>query len=259
MTRSDPDRHHRSSVRLKGYDYAQAGAYFVTICAQDRACVFGSMVGNGMQVNDAGHMVVAVWDSLPTRFPGIDLDAFVVMPNHIHGIIVITDGAQSRAVATDNGNPVGAPLVGAHAYTTNAPATGATARVAPTTTLGAVVGAYKSLTTVEFVRGVKSLGWSPFPGKLWQRNYYEHIIRDEEALDRIRQYIADNPARWMEDPENPVRLPTESSVGAPLVGARSQDVATGNGNPVGAPLVDAQSPTGRATTRVAPTDTGKPR
>ena len=176
----DPERHHRRSLRLKGYDYTQAGAYFVTICTQDRACLFGEVVGDAMRLNDAGRMVVAEWERLAKRFPGVELDAFVVMPNHVHGILVITD-------------PVGAGLVPAH--------DGATTRVAPT--VGDIVGAFKSRTTVGYIHGVKARGWPPFRRRLWQRNYYEHIIRHDESLNRIRRHIAENPLRWHLDRENP--------------------------------------------------------
>ena len=88
----DPDKHHRRSIRLKGYDYSQAGAYFVTICTQDRECLFGDIVDGEMRLNDAGHMVRDVWHKIPEHFPYADIDEFVVMPNHFHGII---DGRRS--------------------------------------------------------------------------------------------------------------------------------------------------------------------
>jgi REP element-mobilizing transposase RayT len=96
----DPTRHHRRSIRLKGYDYSQAGAYFITICTQDRACLFGKVVNGEMQLNDAGRMVLAEWNMLPERFPHVVLDAFVVMPNHVHGIVVITNPAPDDTATT---------------------------------------------------------------------------------------------------------------------------------------------------------------
>ena len=176
----DPNRHHRRSIRLKGYDYSQAGAYFITLCTQDRACLFGKVVNGEMRLNDAGRMVLAEWNRLPERFPRVVLDAFVVMPNHVHGILVITDPA---------------PTVGA--------TVGATLVVAPT--VGNIIGAFKSRVTVEYIRGVKTSGWPPFRGRLWQRNYYEHIIRNERALNAIRQYIMENPRRWQMDREKEAR------------------------------------------------------
>ncbi|MPZ14610.1 MAG: transposase [Chloroflexi bacterium] len=234
----DQDRRHRRSIRLKGYDYSLAGAYFVTISTQDRVCLFGDVVARVMRVNEAGRMVSTEWDALSARFPGIDLDAFVVMANHIHGIIVFATRASVGAPlvgALDTRSSVGAPLVGAQATrasvgaplvgaqatrasvgaplvgaqatraSVGAPLVGAldnraTTRVAPT--LGTVVGAYKSRVTVEYTRGVKTKGWPAFRRRLWQRNFYEHIIRNEASLHRIRQYILDNPARWMMDREN---------------------------------------------------------
>ena len=186
------DSHRRRSLRLRGYDYSWAGAYFVTVCTHNRACLFGEIVNGEMQLNDVGRMVATHWRSLSKRFSSVQPDALVVMPNHMHGIIALID--------------VGAALVAAQGRARRiTPPRRATTRVAPTASLGRVIGAYKSLTTVAYARGVKMWGWTPFAGKLWQRNYYEHIIRNETDLNRVRQYIMDNPARWAEDPEHPAR------------------------------------------------------
>ena len=367
----EPGWHHRRSIRLRGYDYAQAGAYFITICTQNRECLFGEVVDGEMRWNDAGRMVAAEWAALVNRFPNIELDAFVVMPNHVHGIIVIRGpGATARVRATPVVAPAGAamdatrvgatlvvapdeygatpvvapdeygatPVVAPDEYGTTTPGAtpdamrvratpvvapagaaidgaapdgaapdgaamdatrvgatlvvapneygatpvvapnehgattpgatpdavrvratpvvapnehgattpgatpdavrvratlvvapngattnGATTRVAPTDgattggavpvgatagvapTVGDIVGAFKSITTVGYIRGVKQFGWPPFAGRLWQRNYYEHIIRDEREWHRIRRYIAANPTRWPRDRENPRR------------------------------------------------------
>jgi REP element-mobilizing transposase RayT len=201
---------HRRLVRLAGYDYSKTGAYFVTVCTQDRACLFGVVTEDGaMCWNDAGQMVVAQWVALADRFPAVEIDTFVVMPNHLHGIVWICDskpahrantnrattrvGATTRVAPTGvgNGGPVGAGLVPARPNQDRRP------------TLGGVVGAFKSVTTVAYTRGVKAAGWPGFRGRLWQRNYYEHIIRNDESLRRIRHYIQDNPARWVFDRENP--------------------------------------------------------
>ena len=184
---SIPEARRRRSIRLKGYDYSRTGAYFVTTVTQNRLCLFGDVVGDEMHLNEAGIMAQEMWETLPHRFPGRDLDAFVIMPNHIHGIIAINE-------------PVGASLVSAQ---DNSMATGerATTRVAPT--LGDVMGAYKSLTTIEYARGVTTWGWQSFDRRLWQRNYYERVIRDGRELDRAREYIANNPMQWALDSENP--------------------------------------------------------
>ena len=179
----NPKIHHRRSLRLKGYDYTQVGAYFVTIVLQDRLCLFGEIVNTEMQLSQAGEVARRVWDGLPDRFPTITIDTFVIMPNHLHGIIMI-----------DQIPPVGAALVAA-------PTHAQSVHLQPA--LGAIIGAYKSLTTVEYTRGVKTMKWTPFRRRLWQRNYYEHIIRNEDALKHIRQYIISNPGQWDSDKENP--------------------------------------------------------
>lgn len=232
-----PDRHRRS-LRLKDYDYARAGAYFVTICAQDRACLFGDIVDGEMRLNDAGRMVVAVWDALPDRFQGIGLDAFVLMPNHIHGIIVLVGAG--LVPARDGAGQIGddpirattrvAPTALARRFlqVPDGDPTRATTRVAPT--VGGVVGALKSITTVLYTRGVNQSGWPAFRGRVWQRNYYEHVIRDETSLHGIREYVLNNPLQWALDRENP------ANVGAGLV-----------------PALDAPTTGDRAGTRPAPT------
>jgi REP-associated tyrosine transposase len=175
-------------LRLKGYDYTQPGAYFITICSRDRTCLFGEVVDGRMRINDAGQLAVAQWSELSERFPLLEIDAFVLMPNHVHGILMLSE-------------TVGAPLVGA-------PDGGvardrAATRCAPT--IGDIVGAFKSSFTVNYIKGVKENRWPAFEGGVWQRNYYEHIIRDEAELARIRRYIDENPLRWTFDRENPER------------------------------------------------------
>ena len=203
------DRRHRRSLRLKGYDYARDGAYFVTVVVQGRLLLFGEVVDGEMRLSDAGKMAQRVWQEMASRFPIIDTDAFVVMPNHIHGIIVVGAplvGAQRAGIGANIDGDIGAgrdPDAGVARDAGTARDARATTRVAPTV-LGNVVGAYKSLTTVEYARGVKTLNWLPFHGRLWQRNYYEHIVRDAESMGKIRQYIADNPSQWPFDSENPI-------------------------------------------------------
>lgn len=188
MKRYDPDVHHRRSIRLRDFDYAADGAYFVTVCVQGRECLFGDVVDGVIVLSEAGRMIEEVWCELPNRYPGIATDGHVVMPDHFHGIISI-----------DNMCDVGAPLVGAQADSINRAGT----RPAPT--LGDVIGTFKSLATLAYIRGVEQNNWPPFPGRLWQRNYFERIIRDDAELQRLREYVAGNPKRWAEDggcPEN---------------------------------------------------------
>jgi putative transposase len=189
----DPDHHHRRSIRLKGYDYAQAGAYFVTVCTHNRACLFGDIVDGSMRLNDAGQVVQEVWSTIPTQYPGIAIDAFVVMPNHIHGIIMIA----STTITT----PVGAQFIAPNSGSSDTPGTigttGAAGAMNRAPTVGEIVRAYKARVTVAINQRQGTRGVP-----VWQRNFYEHIIRDDDALDRIRQYIVDNPAQWAHDPEN---------------------------------------------------------
>ena len=188
MTRS----HHRRSIRLPAYDYAGQGMYFVTICTQHKACLLGDILGDAMHPNDAGRMVERWWHELPRKYPTIDIDAYVIMPNHFHGLITIhgSVGADLRSVPRPQG--VGLCV---------RPALGRPRRVAPT--LGNVVAWFKTMCTNEYIRGVTDSGWPAFAGRLWQRSYYEHIVRNEDDLRRIQEYIANNPARWAEDEENP--------------------------------------------------------
>jgi len=200
-----PERFGRRSIRLKGYDYSQAGGYYVTIVTQLRECFFGKICTGEMIFNDAGKMVNAGWMSLQERFPNIETDVFRVMPNHLHGIIII-----------HNPEPVGAGLVPDHdASLVHAHATRATTRVAPT--LGEIIGTFKSITTHKYIQGVDEFAWPVFYKRLWQRNYYEHILRDQADYERIAGYILDNPANWDIDDENP-----HNSTGAGDSAARDQ-------------------------------------
>jgi REP element-mobilizing transposase RayT len=196
---------HRRSIRLAGYDYRQAGAYFVTICTQNRESVFGDVVEGQMILNGAGQRVESVWRQLPQHYPGVDVDAFAIMPNHVHGIIILV-GAGPCACPGPRACPEGA---GAR------PDSGQPQGVVPTMSLPDVVHRFKSLTTARYRRGIHNDGWQPFPGRLSQRNYYEHVIRNEEDLNRARQHIGDNPARWEQDPENPRQRQQLGSVGQP--------------------------------------------
>jgi putative transposase len=191
----DPRIHHRKSIRLKGYDYSQAGAYFVTIVSQNREPFFGEIRDGEMIFNDAGRMIQTVWESMSERFPQFELGAFVVMPNHFHAIVIIQGGAglvpaprraTTRVAPTDSAAPTSSATL--------------TNRVAPT--LGRIIGAFKSITTHEYIAGVDNLGWTQFHKRLWQRNYYEHIIRNDKEMDAIWRYIEANPASWGDDDEN---------------------------------------------------------
>ncbi len=162
----------RQSIRLKKYDYSKSGLYFITICTQNRKCLFGNIVGVGrdrpilMILNQYGKIIENVWESLPGHHP-VELDAFQIMPNHVHFILHIVSGASRRA---------------------------------PTGTLGFIVGMFKT----ECTKQINKLQNTP-GRKIFQRNYYEHIIRNEIELSKIRQYIKNNPLFWKKDINNPTK------------------------------------------------------
>jgi REP element-mobilizing transposase RayT len=151
----------RKNLRLKNYDYSRSGYYFITICTQNRLGYLGTIENGIMTLNDSGVMIGEVWLEMPTRFEDLYLHEFVVMPNHFHAIVEI--GALGQFP------------------------------------LGRFIGAFKSITTNRYIEGVKEFGWLPFEKVLWQRNYYEHIIRDETSYGKLSEYIQNNPSKWIED------------------------------------------------------------
>ena len=156
----------RKALRLEGYNYAQEGAYFLTVCVNHRLCLFGEILADDMRLNPAGDMALYWWGELVNKFPDVELDTAVVMPNHLHGIVVLQRGGQA--------DPTGTSVPEAMHW-------------------------FKTMTTNAYIRGVKQDGWPRFEGQLWQRSYYDRIIRDEAALNEIRQYVVTNPARWADD------------------------------------------------------------
>ena len=206
----DPRIHHRRSIRLRGYDYAGGGAYFITICTQGKVLVFGQIVQGEMALNEAGRLVQKTWEELPRRFETLVLDAFQIMPNHMHGVFVLPGPGLHPALAEATGAPViqpGAinppwdsrgrarPTLAGHR-----PAEKGRASPPPTkrTSMGDVVGTFKSICTIAVNRLLSRTGT-----KLLHENFYEHIVRDVDELEKIRDYILHNPERWMDDPENP--------------------------------------------------------
>jgi len=192
--RYNSETHHRRSIRLKGYDYSKEGAYFVTICAQERECLFGEVVNGEMVMNEAGARVQAVWDELPCHYPQVRLDAFAIMPNHVHGIVALT--------------AVGARFI----------APSSTIAPHPAPTIGEIVRGFKARCTraINQMRNTRGV-------PVWQRNYYEHIIRGEVDYNRIAEYISTNPQRWMSDtlhPDNTANAPCHN-VGARFIAPNS--------------------------------------
>ncbi|KAF0219731.1 MAG: hypothetical protein FD174_1744 [Geobacteraceae bacterium] len=187
----NPEIHRRRSIRLKGYDYSIAGAYFVTIRVHVGAglprpeCLFGEIVEESVRLNPAGDIVQAVWEGLPEHYPHVVLDAFVIMPNHVHGIVAIVGAGSPRPISPDNQNQ-GGETQGGETPPLRKP------------TLGQIVGYFKYQTTKQ-INQMRDNPGVP----VWQRNYYERVIRNENELTGIREYIQCNPKRWEEDEENP--------------------------------------------------------
>ena len=179
----DPQKHHRRSIRLKGYDYSQPGAYFVTIVTWQRECLFGEIVDGVMKLNDFGKIADECWRVIPEHFPFVELGAHIIMPNHAHGIISIIDndrrGAAMLRPYHDDENP--------HKI-----------NVKPGS-LGAIVRSYKSTVSYRINKEHNATG-------IWQRNYYERVIRTEQEMAKIWDYIEANPLHWTDDDENPINI-----------------------------------------------------
>jgi REP element-mobilizing transposase RayT len=188
--------HRRRSIRLKNYDYADEGAYFVTVCTHQKQCIFGYIEDDEMNLSAEGEIVAEEWEQTAVLRDNVELDAFVVMPNHIHGIILIRENLNNKIDASvgdtliddTNINPVGAQRA---APLQTSPG-GITPNNVTPNSLGAIVRGFKSAVTRHLLNNT--------PGaKVWQGNYWEHIIRNEERLNTIRGYCATNPQRWYED------------------------------------------------------------
>jgi putative transposase len=180
---------HRQSIRLKGYDYSQRGYYFITVCTQGRWCVFGEIKKDRVVLNDAGKMVGRWWNELKNKYANIKIDEYVVMPNHCHGIINVIDSVGAdQCVCPYNMGEHTINKMGEHA--------GSPLQERP---IYEMIQWFKTMTTNEYIRNVKQNRWEPFDGKLWQRNYYEQIVRDETSLRRVREYIINNPRQWQQD------------------------------------------------------------
>lgn len=194
-------QHHRRSIRLKGYDYSRSGAYFVTICTHERSCLFGVVVGGDMRLNDAGRIAEQCWRDIPAHFPHVQLDAFVIMPNHVHGVLWIVDN-----VGAKNLSPVGAenvPIVGGKNFS---PLQQSSSPCGTSKTIGSVVRGFKIGVTKWFRQNT-------FICNVWQRNY---VVRNNDQLNRIREYIVNNPKQWEMDQENPYIRPAAAHEGIPI-------------------------------------------
>ena len=164
------DVHHRRSIRLPDYDYSRGGAYFVTLCAWQHKCFFAEIVDGERQLSAVGQIAHQTWEWLGDQYDHVQLDEWVVMPNHLHGIIVINEGRNAKAGGLKS--------------------------------LGRLIGAFKTVSTKRINELRHSLG-----SVVWQRNYYERVIRNEHELAGTREYIVNNPMKWELDKENPINRP----------------------------------------------------
>ncbi len=196
--------HHRRSIRLPGYDYSRPGAYFITITAFESRCAFGSIVAGQMLVNARGRVAAECWEEIPQHYPNVRNLAFVVMPNHVHGIQGISIEGRGMACHARTGlacqTPTAVPFARSAGSEPPRPAVIRNFGHYNRRSISVVVGSYKS----AVARRVHAA-----EGKLddpvWHRNYFEHVVRDQTDLDRIRQYILTNPTRWHLDRQNPDR------------------------------------------------------
>ncbi|MCD4793621.1 MAG: transposase [Bacteroidales bacterium] len=191
----NPNIHNRRSIRLKGYDYSQAGLYFITICVQNRKCLFGNVIAGKMILNDAGRMIENWYFESENKYPDKKCREMIIMPNHFHCIVenIPISGGNTKPGDHTESPPQWPPPqteYGANNKKYNA-------------TIGDATGWFKTMTTNEYIRGVKKYNWERFNKKLWQRNYWEHIIRNEAEYNRIADYIIDNPKNWDDDKLNP--------------------------------------------------------
>jgi putative transposase len=170
-----PIIHYRKSIRLKEYDYSSPGEYFITICTNGRDCILGEIVDEKMRLSTIGDVVKKYWEEIPKYYQDIEIDEFIIMPNHIHGIIVLTE-------------PVGA------IHESPLPTTAQQRRKMK---LSKIIGRFKMKAAKEINLQRSMAGIS-----VWQRGYYEHVIRSEKELNNIRDYIINNPIKWVSDEEN---------------------------------------------------------
>jgi REP element-mobilizing transposase RayT len=198
----DPAKHNRISIRLKGYDYSQPGFYFITICVQNRICFFGRITDNKMILNDAGKMIDKWYFELENKYPNTKCREYVIMPNHIHFIVEITDAHGMDVHEMDDQTDVhgGTSLRGRPISLRGAPYGMENKKYHAS--LFDMMGWFKTMTTNEYIRGVKTNNWRRFQKRLWQLRYWDWIIRNNDDYIRISKYIKNNPAKWEEDKFN---------------------------------------------------------
>jgi putative transposase len=187
----NPEIHHRKTIRLRNYDYSQKGIYFVTICCRNKESLFGKIINELMIFNDMGKIADQYWQEIPQHYPNVYLDEYIIMPNHIHGILII----EQQAVGANDHSPYDhfpkKLSLSQHCWANNYPPL----RYGTSKTIGAIIRGYKIGVTKWFRKNTNNY-------LVWQRNYYEHIIRNEKSLEQIRRYIINNPFNWQYDELN---------------------------------------------------------
>jgi putative transposase len=163
-------RRERKRLRFRDYDYSQCGAYFITLCIQDRLCLLGDVVDGVMHLSQAGIEADRWWHEVSTKFPSAEIERYAFMPNHLHAVVVLEVGSSQRP------------------------------------SLSQVIQWFKTMSTSAYFRGVKKHGWPGVRGTLWQRSFYERVIRNQADLEQVAEYISNNPAKWTEDVENPAAV-----------------------------------------------------
>jgi len=171
-----PEKHNRRSIRLRGYDYSKPGAYYVTICTENHDCLFGEIENGKMRLNESGEIIKNEWKNTRKIRPNVILDKYVIMPDHFHAIIIIEPELLDYPRINDNNSMERADRIRFRS---------------PSKNLGAIIRGFKSATAKQ----INILRQTP-GAPLWQRNYYEHILRNENDLNRIRTYIINNPSNW---------------------------------------------------------------
>jgi len=172
----------RKRNRLKDYDYSESGYYYVTICSRDKKNIFGDIVGDGLapsrpELSQLGQIIEKQWNDIPKQYDDIELDEYVIMPNHIHGILIINKRTGARTITRTGASPV------------------------PTVSISNIIGSFKSKTSREYLQYIKKNNLK-ISGQIWQRSFYDHVIRNDKSLNEIREYIVNNPAVWDHDEDN---------------------------------------------------------
>ncbi len=170
---------YKKQLRMPGYDYKTPGYYFITLCVHNRTCLFGEVLNHEIHLNAAGNMIKRIWDEIPCKYTNWSVDSLVVMPNHIHAVVVLSPSPLINAPSLDDNTVL---------------------------SLSELMRSIKTYTMTCYSNGVRNDGWLKYEQHLWQRSYYEHMVRNDKSLEKIREYIMNNPAQWELDDYNPALM-----------------------------------------------------